>query len=193
MNQPPNHPTTQPPNHLFFLIGPRGSGKSTVARLLAERLRWAWRDADEELEKRHCQSIRALFASEGEAGFRDKEAAILAQLCRLPRHVVATGGGVVLREANRELLRTSGRVVWLSADVETLWKRLQADGSTAERRPDLTVGGREEIAEILRMREPLYRSCADLVVETAGRSPAEIAAEILQWASGAYASSETLP
>jgi shikimate kinase len=166
---------------LVFLIGPRGSGKSTVARLLAEQLRWQWRDADEELEKRHGQSIRALFASEGEAGFRDKEAAILAELCRLPRHILATGGGVVLRESNLELLRTSGRVVWLTADVDTLWRRLQADSSTAERRPTLTVGGREEIAEILRVREPLYRSCADLVVETAGRSPAEIAAEILRF------------
>jgi shikimate kinase len=168
---------------LLFLIGPRGSGKSTVARLLAEQLHWQWRDADVELEKRHGQSIRSLFASEGEAGFRDKEAAILAELCRLSRHVLATGGGVVLREDNRDLLRASGRVVWLTADVDTLWRRLQADSSTAERRPALTVGGREEIAEMLRVREPLYRSCADFVVETAGRSPAEVAADILLWAS----------
>ncbi len=169
----------------LFLIGSRGSGKSTVARLLARQLGWDWLDADEELEKRYGQSIRAVFAAEGEAGFRDKEAAVLADLCRLRRHVVATGGGVVLRDDNRQLLRASGRVVWLSADVETLWQRLQADGATAERRPPLTVGGRAEIEEILHLREPLYLQCAHFVVETATRAPAAAAEEIARWlASG---------
>ena len=165
----------------LFLIGLRGSGKSTVARLLAHELGWEWLDADEELEKRYGQSIRALFAAEGEAGFRDKESAILTQLCRLPRHVLATGGGVVLREHNRDLLRTSGRIVWLTADVETLWQRVQNDGTTAERRPPLTIGGRAEIEQILHFREPLYRQCANHVVDTTAREPNEIAAEILCW------------
>jgi shikimate kinase len=170
------------PCHLVsrvFLIGPRASGKTTVARLLAERLGWGWADADEALERRFARTIRALFAAEGEAGFRDKEAAVLRDLCRLERHVVATGGGVVLRPENRELLRASGAVVWFRADIDTLWGRLQGDASTAERRPVLTVGGREEVAEVLRLREPLYRACAHLAVETAGRAPAEIAAEVL--------------
>jgi shikimate kinase len=169
---------------LLFLIGPRGSGKSTVARLLARELGWDWLDADDVLEQRHGRSIRAIFETEGEASFRVKESAILAELCRLRRHVLATGGGGVLRPENRELLRRSGRVVWLTADVETLWQRLQGDEATAERRPALSVGGREEIAEIMRAREPFYRECADWIVETAGRSPAEIVAEILRWASG---------
>jgi shikimate kinase len=182
MIKPPNHLTTQPPNHLFFLIGPRGSGKSIVAPLLAGELGWDWLDADEVLEKRYGQSIRAIFAVEGEAGFRDKEAAVLAELCRLKRYIIATGGGVVLRENNRALLHASGRIVWLRADVETLWQRVQADGSTAERRPPLTVGGRAEMDEILRLREPLYRQCADLIVDTTGRAPAEIVADILRWA-----------
>ena len=168
---------------LLFLTGPRGSGKSTVARLLADELGWDWLDADEVLETRCGQSIRSLFAAEGEAGFRDREAAVLAELCRLQRHVVATGGGVVLRESNRELLRASGCVVWLTADVETLWQRLCEDNTTVERRPNLIRGGREEIAEIMRIREPLYRICADFIIETAGRSPAEIAAEVLRWTS----------
>jgi shikimate kinase len=168
-------------NQLLFLIGPRGSGKSTVARLLAEQLAWAWLDADDELEKRYGQSIRAIFAAEGEAGFRDKESAVLLDLCQRQRHVIATGGGVVLRESNRVLLRQTGRVVWLTADVETLWRRVQGDDATVERRPALTVGGREEMADILRIREPLYRNCADVIVDTEGRSPEEIAAEILRW------------
>jgi shikimate kinase len=170
MNEPP-----------LFLIGPRGSGKSTVARLLARKLDWNWCDADEELEKRYGQSIRAIFASEGEASFRDKESALLMELCHLPRCIIATGGGVVLRESNRALLRASGRVVGLTAEVETLWQRVQADASTAERRPPLTVGGRAEMEEILRFREPLYRQCADFVVDTTGREPPEIVAAILHW------------
>jgi len=164
----------------IFLIGPRGSGKTTVARLLAERLGWAWVDADDVLEARHGKSVRAIFAEEGEAGFRDREAAVLAELCRRERHVLATGGGVVLREANRELLRRSARVVWLTADAETLWGRLRADASTAERRPALAGGGLEEVVEVLRAREPLYRACADLTVETAGLSPMAVAEEILR-------------
>lgn len=185
MNPSPSHRITQPPNHLLFLIGARGSGKTTVARLLGSELGWSWLDADEELEKRYGQSIRAIFAAEGESGFRDKESAILAELCRLSHHVIATGGGVVLRPSNRELLRSAGRVVWLTADVETLWQRIQNDDSTMERRPTLTVGGREEIEQILCLREPFYRQCADFVVQTGVLSPAEAAAEILRWmASG---------
>lgn len=165
----------------LFLIGLRGSGKSTVARLLARQLDWDWLDADELLEKHYGRSILAIFAAEGEVGFREKESAILAHLCRSPRHVIATGGGIVLREDNRALLRSSGRIVWLTADVETLWQRVQADSTTAERRPPLTIGGRAEIQEILQLREPLYRQCADLVVDSAGREPNEITAEILRW------------
>lgn len=170
----------------LFLIGPRGSGKSTVARILARELGWDWLDADDELEKRYGQSIKAIFAAEGEAGFRAKESAVLVELCRLPRHVIATGGGVVLHESNRSLLRASGLVVWLSADVDTLWQRVEADRTTEERRPPLLPpskggGGRAEMEEILRLREPLYRQCADHIAPTAGRQPDEIAAEILRF------------
>jgi shikimate kinase len=176
-----DHLVTLSPCHLVTLIGPRGSGKTTVARLLAERLGWAWVDADQVLETRHGKSIRMIFAEEGEAGFRDREAAVLADLCRLERHVLATGGGVVLRESNRELLRRSARVVWLTADADTLWRRLQDDATTAERRPALAGGGREEIIEVLRARESLYRACAELMVETTDRLPQAVAEEILQF------------
>jgi shikimate kinase len=179
----PCHPATLSPR--LFLIGPRGSGKSTVARLLAHEIGWDWLDADDVLEKRYGQSIRAIFAAEGEAGFRDKEAVVLEELCRLQCCIIATGGGIVLRENNRALLRASGRIIWLRADVDTLWQRVRADSATAERRPPLTVGGREEMEEILRVREPLYRQCADLIVETTGSAPAAIVAEILHWASEA--------
>jgi shikimate kinase len=164
---------------LIFLIGYRGTGKSTVARLLAERLGWAWVDADALLEARHGRSIRQIFADEGEAGFREREAALLGELCGLRRHVVATGGGVVLRPQNRQRLREAGRVVWLTADPQTIWGRLQQDHTTAERRPALTVGGLAEIEELLRVREPWYRACAHVTVDTAGRSPADVTAAVL--------------
>lgn len=162
----------------IVLIGYRGTGKTTVARLLARRLGWDWADADAELEARHGRSVRQIFAEEGEAGFRDKEAALLAELCGRPRQVLATGGGVVLREANRERLRAAGLRVWLTADPDTIWRRLQQDATTAQRRPALTVGGREEVVELLRAREPLYRDCADLRIATDHRDPDTIAHEI---------------
>jgi shikimate kinase len=163
----------------IFLVGLRGSGKTTVARLLAERLGWQWADADALLEARHGRSIRQIFAEEGEAGFRDKEAALLEELCGLRRHVIATGGGVVLRPENRQRLRAAGFVVWLTADAATLWDRLHRDPTTAKRRPDLTVGGLAEVEETLRLRQPLYEAVADLTVDTAGRSPAQVMEAIL--------------
>jgi shikimate kinase len=164
----------------LFLVGYRGTGKTTVGRLVAEGLGWTSVDADEVLERRYGRTVRQIFAEEGEAGFRDKEAVVLGEICRLRQHVVATGGGVVLSEDNRRRLREAGRVVWLTADARTLWERLQQDAATAERRPTLTVGGLTEIEELLRVREPLYRSCAHVVVNTVGRSAEEVAAAILK-------------
>src|SRR5262249_57093640 len=94
---------------------------------------------------------------------------------------VATGGGVVLRPENRARLRAAGRLVWLTADAATIWQRMQQDGSTAERRPDLTVGGLAEVEELLKQREPLYRDCADVVFSTANRAPDAVAHEILSF------------
>lgn len=162
----------------IFLIGHRCTGKTTVARLLAEKLGWDWLDADEVLETRFGTTIREIFASEGEAGFRDKEEKIFAELCQLPRHVIATGGGVILRENNRREMRSAGTVVWLTADAETIWKRLQADPSTAERRPSLLEGGFAEVEAVLKMREPVYRACADLAISTAGPTAEEVARRI---------------
>lgn len=161
-----------------LLIGPRGSGKSTIASLLAADLGWSWIDADVLLEARAGRSIRDIFAAEGEAGFRRREADILAELCLLGSHVIATGGGVVLRPENRELLNRSGVVVWLTGDIDTLWGRIVADATTAARRPTLTVGGRAEVAELVAAREPLYRECAHVTIDTTGRTPEEIVAAV---------------
>jgi shikimate kinase len=170
---------------LLFLIGARGSGKSTIARLLAARIGWDWIDADHKLEQLSGRCIRDIFTTEGESGFRERERAVLVDLCRLKRHVIATGGGVVLRPENRATLRAAGRVVWLTADAASLATRLQRDEATSERRPSLTgtapASSLQEIAQVLQVREPLYRLCADFVASTAGRTPDAVADEVLNW------------
>ncbi len=181
--KPEEHPNNcsfmpTPNSSVIFLIGYRCTGKTTVARLLAGKIGWDWIDADSLLEARYRKSIRQIFADEGEAGFRDKEEQIFAELCQLQRCVVATGGGVILRDINRQRMRSAGKVVWLTADAQTIWQRLQADPATAEQRPPLTVGGLAEIEETLKMREPLYRGCADLIISTVGCSTEEIAHQI---------------
>lgn len=178
--RPELHPVPLAPcPPVIFLVGYRGTGKTTVARLLAARLGRRAVDADEFLEALAGRSIREIFAAEGEAGFRLREAAVLEHLCGLRDHVIATGGGVVLSETNRRRLRRAGAVVWLTADPATIWRRLQADPATAQRRPHLTVGGLAEVEQLLRAREPLYRDCSDLAVDTAGRTPEEVADRIL--------------
>ena len=162
-----------------FLIGYRGAGKSTVARLLAERLGWDWVDTDEAIEASRGKTIREIFAIEGEHGFRTAESALLAEVCKSEHRVVATGGGLVLAEANRRLMGMAGRVVWLHADAATLWKRLQSDPTTVERRPPLAGGGLTEVKQILQAREPLYRECAHYLVSTADRTPMEAVDEVL--------------
>jgi shikimate kinase len=154
-----------------------------VASVLAQRLGWKWLDADSELEAKEGRRISDIFARDGEAVFRDMEARVLAELCKLSCHVIATGGGVILRETNRERMRQTGRVVWLKAGLETIWARLRADAATGCERPPLTTGGRAEVEELLRIREPMYRACADLVVETGDRSPEAIAKEVAHWSS----------
>jgi shikimate kinase len=165
----------------LFLIGYRGTGKTSVARILAEKIGWGWLDADALLEERYGRSIRRIFEEDGEAGFREKETAVLEELCRSRNQVIATGGGVVLQEANRQRLRTAGRVVWLTAEPQTLWQRLQDDVTTRERRPPLCGGGLAEIEQLLRARTPLYQRCADFAIDTTAESPETIAGRIVEF------------
>ena len=105
---------------------------------------------------------------------------MLSELAQLTRHVVATGGGVVLRPENRARL-AAGKVVWLTAGPEVLWDRLQEDATSSQRRPNLAQGGLAEIEDMLRVRAPLYAACADWTVDVAARSPEEVAELIYQW------------
>lgn len=169
-----------PARRSLALIGYRGTGKTTVAQQLALRLGWDWVDADVEVELRAGKSIAAIFADDGEPAFRDLEAEVVADLSTRERVVLALGGGAILREANRAALGHCGAVVWLRASIPTIEARLAADATTASRRPNLTSSsGRQEIAEVLAVRTPIYQACATLEVDTEGKTPERIADEIV--------------
>jgi shikimate kinase len=164
------------------LVGTRGTGKSTVGRILAERLVRPFLDADVELEEKLGRSIAAIFAEDGEPVFRDWEEQVLSELITAhPGAILATGGGVVLRETNCQALRSFGHVVWLWTDPALAAARLQADRRGLESRPALTAAGTiAELAGILAARTPLYRAVADRVVDTGGRTAEEVAEQILE-------------
>lgn len=164
----------------LFLIGYRGSGKSTVARLLATSLGWDAVDADDIVEQEAGKSIAAIFAEDGETSFRDLEEQVVASLCQRNKTVIALGGGAVLRESTRTRIKTAGPVVYLTASAATLAERIATDTATASRRPSLTgVGAAEEVERLLAVREPTYRECATVAVAVDGRSPESIADEIV--------------
>jgi shikimate kinase len=164
----------------LFLIGYRGSGKTTVAAALAGQLGWPWIDADLELERRAGKSIKQIFAESGEQAFRELESAVIADLAGGERQIIALGGGAILRDENRQAIAGRGQVVWLQASPATLLERIHADPATAERRPNLTgQGGLAEIRELLAARTPLYAACADLTIDVERLSPEEIARVIV--------------
>jgi shikimate kinase len=165
---------------VITLVGYRGSGKSSVAAPLAQRLGFRWIDADAVIERQARKTIREIFADEGEAGFRLRERNVLAELLKQDKLVLAAGGGAVLDPETRRLMQESGPVVWLKAAIETLESRITADPTTAARRPNLAGGGHEEIVRLLAQREPIYRQCATLSIATDGLSVDQIVEEILQ-------------
>ena len=149
------------------LVGPMGAGKSTIGRQLAARLGYEFLDTDNMIEERTGADIPWIFDVEGEAGFRDREAALLADIVGSEHCVVATGGGIVMREGNRDLLRELGYVFYLCASVEQLIKRTQKD----RKRPLLQVDNpQEKIRSLAAMRDPIYREVADTVIVTDGCS-----------------------
>jgi shikimate kinase len=170
------------------LIGYRGTGKTTVGRIVADRLSRTFLDADLELETRAGRPISAIFAECGEAVFRDWEERTLTELIRgFPDAIVATGGGVVLRQENHSRIRDLGFVVWLTAGPSVLASRLASDPDGLAARPALTaVGTIAEIAQVLASREPLYRALADAVIDTTDKSPEQVAAVVVErWANRA--------
>lgn len=161
----------------IFLVGPMGAGKSTIGRLLAAELHMPFVDADREIEQRCGASIAWIFDVEGEEGFRSREVAMLEELTARSGIVLATGGGAVLRPENRRNLVSRGFVVYLSASVRQQFKRTSKDKD----RPLLQKGNPEEtLRSLAEMRGPLYEDVADLVIDTDGKSPREVARKLAE-------------
>lgn len=162
----------------YILTGYMGSGKSTVGRVLASLAGMTFQDLDLLLEERSGMTIPEIFEKESEKGFRDRESALIGDLLKEGRTgmVYATGGGAPLREENRQMLRQLGPVIWLDISAEAVIERLSGD----RERPLLQRPDREQaVRAMLLERRPSYEACADRRVCTEGKSPEEIAAEIL--------------
>lgn len=159
----------------LVLVGPMGAGKSSIGRRLADHFGLVFVDADREIEQHTGASVTTIFDCEGEAGFRARENAALAQLLDGDGLLVATGGGAVLDAGNRRLLHARGFVVHLHVDVAGQLDRLARDRS----RPLLQREDREQVLhDLARVREPLYAEIADLRFDTRHLAPAEAAAAL---------------
>ncbi|MBI1174222.1 MAG: AAA family ATPase [Sideroxydans sp.] len=155
------------PSGNVFLVGMMGAGKTTVGKLLAQQMGRVFIDSDEEIQRRTGVTIPHIFDVEGEAGFRQREAAAIQDLVQGDNIVLATGGGAVLSESNREALRCNGTVVYLKSSIHDLWQRTRHDRN----RPLLqTADQRAKLRELFEQRDPLYMQVADLVVHTGKQS-----------------------
>jgi shikimate kinase len=158
-----------------FLIGPMGAGKSTIGRHLASRLRLSFVDSDTEIEERTGADIAWIFDVEGEEGFRNREEAVIAELTQRDGIVLATGGGAVLRPANRQALASRGFVIYLQVSIEQQLSRVASD----KRRPLLRDNDPEQVLRRIALeRESLYQELADLVIETDGKGPKAVALQL---------------
>jgi len=162
----------------LVLIGYRGSGKTTVGGLLAERLGWPMADTDKMIEHHSGCTIKEIFAAGGEAAFRDLEREAVRNACQADQSVISLGGGAILSEENLREASRRGRIVYLQASARVLWQRIQNDPRTSANRPRLTTGGYQEVVDLLDRRDPTYRDAADLIVD-AMREPADIVETIV--------------
>ena len=160
----------------IVLVGPMGSGKTSVGRRLACVLKRDFFDSDFEIVARTGVAIDHIFDVEGEEGFRNRETSMLADLCEISNIVIATGGGIVIKPKNRELLKHNGFVVYLSSSVEQLVNRTARSKS----RPLLerSTNREQTIKDILKARESFYQEVADIVIDTTGKKLYAIINEI---------------
>lgn len=160
----------------IILIGPMGSGKTTVGKQLAKLKRMDFVDSDHKIEERTGVSISTIFDIEGEEGFRKREAKILAELCERNNMVLATGGGAIIEAENRKLLRKSGFVIYLNTSIETQLARTQKTSN----RPLLeNVDAKEKLVELMDERGDLYKQEADLIVRSGDRAVSKVVDEII--------------
>ncbi len=160
----------------IILVGPMGSGKSTIGNILAKKMNRDFKDSDQFIEQKTGVDIARIFDIEGETGFRDRESKALGELLSQNNRVVATGGGSVLREGNRALLRSKGYIIFLDTSVNQQLQRLRRD----KKRPLLqTENPRERLENLFDMRRPIYRSLADLAVKTDRKLARKLASDII--------------
>lgn len=160
----------------IFLIGPMGAGKTTIGRLLARLLDREFVDVDYYIEEKTGADIPWIFAKEGESGFRERETKAVEELSQLKNLVIATGGGVVMREENRDYLKKSGLVIYLNADVRIQLQRTRKD----TKRPLLQTQNPEMILrELYRIRNPLYQDIADIEIISGRLYPKKMVMEII--------------
>ena len=160
----------------IILIGPMGSGKSTIGNIIARRLHREFQDSDQLIEKRTGVDIARIFDIEGEQGFRDRESNALIELLSQDNRVIATGGGSVMRKENQKLLRQRGYIIFLDTSVNQQMSRLARD----KKRPLLqTENPRKRLEALLHERRPIYLDLADLAVKTDKRAARRLAADII--------------
>ena len=163
------------PKSNIFLIGPMGVGKTTIGRVLAKMMNLRFFDSDQEIELSSGANIPWIFDVEGESGFRERESRMISQLCQRRDIVLATGGGAILAKPNREVLRSNGTVVYLTAPIEKLVDRTKQD----KNRPLLqTNNPKQKLIELFEARNPLYEEVSDVVIDTQGKKPLTVASEI---------------
>lgn len=168
------------------LIGYRGSGKTSVGRLLAERLGKTFVDSDHETRRRCFDNatIADIWQTHGEPAWRRAEAAVTTRLLTMEDHVIALGGGTPMIPAVREALKSAAncRRVYLRCEPEELYRRISKDADTAGSRPSLTAhgGGLEEIRMVLAQREPVYREVCDVEVDVTRPNPEAVAEDLIQ-------------
>jgi shikimate kinase len=157
------------------LYGFMGVGKSTVGKVLSERLSYGFVDMDEMIERQSGMKIKEIFAAEGEKGFRALEKKVAMEAAGKDRHVIACGGGAVLDPENAEALSRNSVLILLTASIDEIVERTRG----SDERPLLNVeDARAEAEALLRERMPRYLEAADMVIDTTGASPTQLAAEI---------------
>jgi shikimate kinase len=163
-------------NNIYF-IGLMGAGKTTIGRLLAKQMGREFYDSDHEIERKTGVKIPLIFELEGESGFRKRETTAIDELSQLDNVIVATGGGAVLLQENRDYLKKTGKVIYLRAKVNDLYQRTRNDKS----RPLLQgANPKQKLEQLYVARDPIYSALADYIVDTGAQSANEITSRIEQ-------------
>jgi shikimate kinase len=166
---------------IIYLIGYRCTGKTSVGKRLAKKFGWPFVDADLALVEKYQTTISEIVSTQGWDSFRDKETDVLKTLSNLDNHVIATGGGVILKKENVECMKKRGVIIWLKANRENIKKRMLEDQNTQDQRPSLTSKKLDdEIKETLLSRNPLYEEAMEFSVDTDDLSVDGVCETIIQ-------------